>query len=87
MTGKHDRRTLDIYVRVLGAYFNADVRIKKRKCAAALTTLSCDYYYQLIAGIDLVPYQYLPPKLLLLYSRIHTSLREHVLSLLDRDVQ
>jgi hypothetical protein len=33
-----------------------------------LTTLSSDYYYQLFAGLDLVPYQHLPHKLLLLQS-------------------
>jgi hypothetical protein len=34
--------------------------------AIHLTTLISDYYYQLFTGIELVPYQLLPYKLLLL---------------------
>jgi hypothetical protein len=35
MFGFADRHTIDIFVRVLGAYFNADAHVKNRRCAAA----------------------------------------------------
>jgi hypothetical protein len=35
--GNYDRRTLEIFVRVLGAFLNAESRVEKRQCALTLS--------------------------------------------------